>query len=104
MKDEDKTKDQLLAELADLRQQVASLEASQAQDKQAEAALKESEERFRLLVEDVWDYAIFMLDTSGRIITWNAGVERILGYQEAEIIGQSCSCIFTPEDSRKGDD
>jgi len=104
MKDEDKTKDQLLAELADLRQQVAFLEASQTQDKQAEAALKESEERFRLLVEDVRDYAIFMLDTSGRIVTWNAGAERILGYQEAEIIGQSCSCIFTPEDLRKGED
>lgn len=102
MKDEDKTKDQLIAELVAMRQQVAFLEKLEIQHKQTEEALRESEERFRLVVEDVQDYAIFMLDTSGRLITWNAGVERILGYQEAESIGQHFSCIFTPEDIERG--
>lgn len=60
--------------------------------------LRQSEERFRLLVEDVKDYAIFMLDPNGNIASWNEGGKRIFGYQEAEIIGQHASCIFTPED------
>jgi PAS domain S-box-containing protein len=64
--------------------------------------LRQSEERFRLLIEDVKDYAIFMINTDGRIISWNAGVERIFGYQEAEIIGQQFSCIFTAVDIQTG--
>lgn len=60
--------------------------------------LRQSEERFRLLVEDVKDYAIFMLDPNGNIASWNEGGERIFGYQEAEIIGQHSSCLFTPDD------
>lgn len=88
MKDEDKTKDQLMAELVEMRQKVAILEASETQHQQTSSALKESEKRFCLVVEDVEDYAIFMLDTSGRFISWNAGVERILGYSEAEFLGQ----------------
>lgn len=47
----------------------------------SEAALRESEERFRVLVEGVRDYAIFMLDTEGRATSWNAGVKRVLGYE-----------------------
>lgn len=66
--------------------------------KRAEAALRESEERFRLLVEGVKDYAIYMLDTEGRVTTWNAGAERIEGFQEEEILGQHFSRFFTPED------
>ena len=61
-------------------------------------ALQESEERFRLLVEGVRDYAIFMLDPEGHIISWNQGVKRILGYAEAEFIGQPIAIIYTPED------
>src|SRR6266851_3274905 len=64
--------------------------------------LPESEERFHLLMESVTDYAIFMLDTEGRVTCWNAGAERLLGYQEAEIIGQSCARFFTPEDIQSG--
>ncbi|HET9684979.1 MAG TPA: PAS domain S-box protein, partial [Gemmatimonadaceae bacterium] len=56
--------------------------------REAEEALRESEERFRLLVEGVRDYAIFMLDPEGRVSTWNAGAERIKGYRAREIIGQ----------------
>ena len=60
--------------------------------------LHEVEERFRLLMESVKDFAIFMLDTEGRVTCWNAGAERLLGYHEAEIVGQAFTCFFTTED------
>jgi PAS domain S-box-containing protein len=66
--------------------------------RQAEQALRESEERFRLLVEGAQDYAIFMLDPKGNIVSWNAGAERIKGYRAAEIIGKHFS-IFYPADA-----
>ena len=59
--------------------------------KQAETALRRSEERFRLLVEGASDYAIFMLDPEGRVASWNSGAERIKGYREEEILGQHFS-------------
>jgi PAS domain S-box-containing protein len=62
-----------------------------------EAALRESEERFRLLVDQVRDYAIFMLDPEGRVETWNVGAARIKGYTAEEIIGQHFSRFYTPE-------
>jgi len=65
---------------------------------------QQNNERFRLLVEDVKDYAIFTLDPNGYVDSWNLGAERILGYQEAEIVGQSGSCIFTPESLQRGED
>ncbi|MGE0744900.1 MAG: MHYT domain-containing protein [Rhodospirillales bacterium] len=58
--------------------------------------LRRSEERFRLLVNAVEDYAIFMLDAEGRVVSWNAGAERIKGYSEAEIVGQSLSAFDVP--------
>ncbi len=64
---------------------------------QSRDIIRQSEERYRLLVEGATEYAIFMLDTSGNIISWNIGAERILGYQEAEILGQHFARIFTPE-------
>jgi diguanylate cyclase (GGDEF)-like protein/PAS domain S-box-containing protein len=63
-----------------------------------EEILHQSEERFRLLVENARDYAIFMLDADGRIESWNIGAERIFGYGEDEIIGRHYSCLFTLED------
>src|ERR687885_2218926 len=60
--------------------------------------LRESEERFRLLVEGVKDYAIFMLDPEGYVSTWNEGARRIKGYEEEEIIGEHFSVFYTPED------
>jgi PAS domain S-box-containing protein len=63
-------------------------------------ALTESERRFRLLVQGVTDYAIFMLDTEGRISSWNAGAERIKGYTAAEAIGTHFSRFYTAEDRR----
>ncbi|MBD1831238.1 response regulator [Cyanobacteria bacterium FACHB-472] len=70
----------------------------------AEEAQRISEERFHLLLENVKDYAIFFLDTEARIVRWSAGAERILGYQEAEILGQHSSIIFTLEDLESGED
>ena len=59
--------------------------------------LRRSEERFRLLVESVRDYAIFMLDPRGHVLTWNAGAERFKGYRASEIIGQHFSRFYPPE-------
>jgi PAS domain S-box-containing protein len=64
-----------------------------------EEALRQSEERFRLMVESVKDYAIFMLDPDGIVASWNAGAERIKGYKPPEIIGQHFS-VFYPEEAR----
>jgi PAS domain S-box-containing protein len=65
-------------------------------------SLEESEDRYRLLVEGISDYAIFMLDPSGRVLTWNTGAQRIKGYQEAEIIGQHFSRFYPPEALQRG--
>jgi PAS domain S-box-containing protein len=65
-------------------------------------SLQQSEERYRLLIEGVTNYAIFMLGPNGHFVSWNIGAERILGYQEAEIIGQPFEHIFTPEAIERG--
>jgi len=70
--------------------------------KQTEAAQQEIEERFRLLVEGVNDYAIIMLNPYGRIVSWNSGAERIKRYLESEILGQHVSCFYTQEDIQLG--
>ena len=70
--------------------------------RQVQELLSESEERFRLLVEGVKDYAIFMLDAEGRVTTWNLGAERIKGYDAEEIIGEHFSIFYTDEDVERG--
>lgn len=60
------------------------------------------EERLRLLEENVRDYAIFIIDTQGRIASWNRGAKRILGYTEEEAVGMEAARIFTPEDREHG--
>ena len=57
------------------------------------------DERFRLLVESIEDYAIYMLDCDGRVATWNAGAEKIKGYRKEEVLGQHLSIFFVPEDA-----
>jgi PAS domain S-box-containing protein len=64
--------------------------------------LSESERRFRLLVEAVFDYAIFMLDPAGNVVKWNPGAERIKGYTADEIIGRHISHFYTEEDRQSG--
>ena len=64
--------------------------------------LRQSEERFKLLVESVRDYAIFMLDPQGHVLTWNAGATRFKGYRAEEIIGQHFSRFYPPEEVARG--
>jgi formate hydrogenlyase transcriptional activator len=70
--------------------------------KLAHEALQKSEERFRFLVEGVQDYAIFALDTEGRVVTWNVGAERMKGYSTQEILGKHYSGFFEPRDIESG--
>ncbi len=67
-----------------------------------EDLLRQSEERYRLLVESVKDYAIYMLDPEGHVVTWNEGVQRIKGYSAEEILGRHFSVFYTPEDVAAG--
>jgi two-component system CheB/CheR fusion protein len=66
--------------------------------RQAQRALRTSQERLRLLIDSVQDYAILTVTTDNRVAYWNAGAERMFGYREAEIIGQDAALLFTPED------
>lgn len=61
-----------------------------------------ADERYRLLVEGAKDYAMILLDTAGRVTTWNVGAERVLGWTGAEVLGRSADLIFTPEDRAAG--
>jgi PAS domain S-box-containing protein len=67
-----------------------------------EDALRESEERYRMLLDGIQNYAILMMDPRGQILSWNAGAERIKGYSAGEIIGRNFSCFFPPEDIERG--
>ncbi|MHC8305905.1 hybrid sensor histidine kinase/response regulator [Pseudomonas sp. PB3P13] len=71
--------------------------------KMAEETLKQSEQQFRLLVQSVTDYAIYMLAPDGRLTNWNPGAQRIKGYRPEEIIGQHFSLFYTPEDREAGE-
>jgi PAS domain S-box-containing protein len=70
--------------------------------RQHEEELRESEARFRLLVESVRDYAIFMLDVNGNVRSWNAGAQALKGYSADELIGRHFSVFCTPEDVEAG--
>jgi PAS domain S-box-containing protein len=70
--------------------------------RRAEEVLRQSEERFRLLIEGVQDYAIFMLDPQGQVASWNVGAERINGYKAEEIIGRHFSTFYPPDAVAEG--
>jgi PAS domain S-box-containing protein len=78
-------------------------QALEAQERTAEVTLRSSEEQFRLLVQSVTDYSIYMLSVDGRVASWNAGAQRIKGYQPEEIIGQHFSRFYTEEDRQNGE-
>ena len=65
---------------------------------QALEELRQSEEQFRFLVDGVRDYAIFMLDQAGNVVSWNTGAEKIKGYRADEILGHHFSCFYSHED------
>ncbi len=71
--------------------------------KMAEETLKQSEQQFRLLVQSVTDYAIYMLAPDGRLTNWNPGAQRIKGYRPEEVIGKHFSLFYTPEDRAAGE-
>jgi PAS domain S-box-containing protein len=68
----------------------------------AEEVLRQCEEKYQMLLDEVQDYAIFMLDPQGIIVSWNAGAGRIKGYRGEQIIGHNFSCFFPPEDIKRG--
>jgi PAS domain S-box-containing protein len=76
----------------------AKITRDMTEQRHAQEALLEAERRFRLLVQGVTDYSIFMLDPEGRVTNWNAGAQRIKGYSPDEIIGEHFSRFYTPED------
>jgi PAS domain S-box-containing protein len=83
------------------RRAVAHLQ-QKAKALETESTLRQIEERFRLLVEGVQDYAIYTMDPDGVISSWNAGARRIKGYTAEEIIGQNFSRFYPPEDVKRG--
>ncbi len=82
--------------LASARRRRAERTARQARE--SRESLRESEERYRLLVESTTDYAIFTVDTEGRVVGWNEGAEHLFGYRREEIVGETGAILFTPED------
>jgi len=85
-----RAEDQVRRLNTELQQQLTALE-------RAGDELRSSEERFRLLVESVQDYAILMLDPAGRVASWNLGAQRLKGYQAGEIVGRHFSAFYPPE-------
>ena len=79
-----------------------SLSAERGERRIAECLLVESQERLRLLIEGVQDYAIFMLDPTGMIVSWNTGAERIKGYRAEEALGRHFSIFYSAEDVAAG--
>jgi two-component system, chemotaxis family, CheB/CheR fusion protein len=73
------------------------------QQREAAEALRASEERLRLVIENATEYAIFSMDLQRRITIWNSGAQRLLGYSGAEVVGRAADIIFTPEDRASGD-
>jgi len=80
----------------------AKITRDMTEQREAQQALLDAERRFRILIEGVTDYAIFMLDPEGRVANWNPGAERIKGYKPDEIVGEHFSRFYTPEDFDAG--
>ena len=72
------------------------------EDRRAEEALRHSEEKLRLMIASVRDYALYMLDPTGHVVSWNPGAEQIKGYRAEEILGEHFSRFFTADDVQQG--
>lgn len=94
--------DALRRRVEELAEMNSRLLAEIEERKRAERRLRDSEERFRLLVEHVQEYAIILLDPRARVASWNEGAERILGYRDADIEGEHVACFFPPDDASQG--
>jgi PAS domain S-box-containing protein len=92
----------LQKELSQSRQRISSLEASLESLGAQNRSLRESEERFHLMVQAVRNYAIFMFDAGGRIVNWNEGAKIMTGYEENEVLGQHLSRFYPEEEVREG--
>ena len=99
MKDIDKTKEQLISELTEMRQRIAVLEASESGWRRVEEALRESEEKYHGIVTTLID-GVVSIDAQMGVILWNQGMERIFGYTEKEMLGQTIMKIV-PERHRE---
>ena len=88
--------------VAGIREARETEAAVAAERMRSERAIRESEEKLRLLVDGAKDYAMILMDTAGCVTGWNAGAERILGWGEAETLGRAIGFIFTPEDVEAG--
>jgi len=85
-----------------VEERTSQLEATIAELESNQKELRQSEERFRLLVEGARDYAIFMLGPDGRVVSWNEGAERIHGYEVSEAVGELFSVFYAEEDIERG--
>jgi PAS domain S-box-containing protein len=86
-----------------VEQRTKELEAEATTRRETEVKLRGSEQMFRLLLDGIKDYAVYMLDSEGRVASWNAGAVRIKGYQREEIIGKHVSCFYTATDRERND-
>ena len=68
------------------------------ENRSSKSALRQTEEQFHILVDSVEEYAIYLLDPTGNIVTWNTGAQKIKGYTADEIIGKNFVCFYTEED------
>src|SRR5216117_3112678 len=82
----------------DSNAEFASRPVSMSDDQSTHCALDQTEEQFHMLVESVEDYAIYMLDPTGNVVTWNSGAQKMKQYTAAEIIGKNFACFYTAED------
>jgi PAS domain S-box-containing protein len=85
-----------------VKERTSQLEATIAELESNQKELRQSEERFRLLVEGARDYAIFMLGPDGRVVSWNEGAERVHGYEVSEAVGEHFSVFYAEEDIEPG--
>ncbi len=94
--------DERVGEATQRREAEASLRDANSRLELQVTAVDRSEQRFRLMVESVADYAIFMLDPAGIVVSWNVGAERIKGYRDSEILGRHFTCFYTDDDMKTG--